>query len=158
MLVRVTGGTVASRARVGAAGGEGFLDSAVLAGGSVWSSSDAGATVTRLLPPATIAVAERPGGLTAGGGAIWAFHFLRGTVTRIDLASAAATRIEVTDAADRAVIRLDAATSAALGASTLPVADRSGFVSIAYGDGAAWLTNYDRGTVVRVTAASARRR
>jgi hypothetical protein len=98
MLVRVTGGTVASRARVGPASSDGFLDSAVLAGGSVWSSSDAGATVTRLLPPATIAVAERPGGLTAGGGAVWAFHFLRGTVTRIDPASAAATGIEVTDA------------------------------------------------------------
>jgi hypothetical protein len=61
-------------------------------------------------------------------------------------------------ATDRAVVRLDAATGAALGASTFPVADRSGFVSIAYGDGAAWLTNYDRGTLVRVTAASARRR
>jgi virginiamycin B lyase len=255
MLVRVSGGAIASRARVAPAGGDGFLDSAVLAGGSVWSSSDAGATVTRLLPATTVAVAERPGGLTAGGGAVWAFHFLRGTVTLIDASSAAATRIEVADAqatgiayggdslwlltvnparvlqvdpstgrvtrttqlipplpvsgslietwwlaygdgtlwatlpnrqavaridaasgavryvalrqgqpfgvaigggsawvaTDRAVVRLDAATGAALGASMLPAADRSGFVSIAYGDGAAWVTNYDRGTLVRVT-------
>ena len=256
MLVRVDSGSVASRTRVGPPGDDGFLDSAVLAGGSVWSSSDAGATVARLSPPAIVAVAERPGGLTEGGGAVWAFHFLRGTVTRIEPATAAATRIEVAgaqatgiafgggslwlltvnparvlevdpatgrvtrstplappfpvsgsliatwwlaygdgalwatlpnhhavariDAAsgavhyvalrqgqpfgvavgagsawvatDRAVVRLDAASGGPLGASALPSADRSGFVSIAYGDGAAWLTNYDRGTLVRVTA------
>jgi hypothetical protein len=33
----------------------------------------------------------------------------------------------------------------------LPVADRSGFTSITYGEGAAWFTNYDRGTLTRVS-------
>jgi virginiamycin B lyase len=261
MLARVSGGAVVSRTRVGAPGGDGFLDSAVRAGGSVWSASDAGATVSRVAPAATVAVAERPGGLTEGGGAVWAFHFLRGTVTRIEASTAVATTLEIDGAratglaygddtlwllttgparvlridpasgrvtrstplvppfalsgslidtwwlaygegavsatlpnyravarvdvasgavryvalrqgqpfgvdvgggsvwvaTDRAVVRLDAATGRALAASSLPTADRSGFVSIVYGDGAAWLTNYDRGTVVRVTEASPRR-
>jgi hypothetical protein len=60
-------------------------------------------------------------------------------------------------ATDRAVVRLDAASGDPLGASALPSADRSGFVSIAYGDGAAWLTNCDRGTLVRVTAPQSER-
>jgi len=68
----------------------------------------------------------RPFGVAAGGGSAWV-------------------------ATDRAVVRLDEATGSVVAAADLPLADRSGFVSIAYGDGAAWLTNYDRGTVVRVT-------
>jgi streptogramin lyase len=67
----------------------------------------------------------RPFGVAAGGGSAWV-------------------------ATDGAVVRLDGATGAVLGASPLPLADRSGFVSIGYGAGAAWLTNADRGTLVRV--------
>jgi hypothetical protein len=33
----------------------------------------------------------------------------------------------------------------------LPTANVSGFASIAFGDGAAWFTNYDRGTLTRVS-------
>lgn len=72
-----------------------------------------------------------PFGIALGGGSVWV-------------------------ATDRSVVRLDASSGAVLGASELQLADRTGFVSIAYGDGAAWLTNYDRGTLVRVTPASSR--
>jgi len=38
-----------------------------------------------------------------------------------------------------------------VGSALLPAADRSGFTSIAYGDGAAWFTNYDLGTLTKVS-------
>jgi hypothetical protein len=47
-------------------------------------------------------------------------------------------------------VRLDEATGAVLGAASLPV-DTSGFASVAYGQDAAWVANYDRGTLTRVT-------
>ncbi len=83
-LARVdpTAGTVTGKTRVGvpAAGRAGFLDAAVAAGGAVWSASDAGGTVARVdtapgTPAVTIAAGTRPGGLVAGGGAVWTFGF-----------------------------------------------------------------------------------
>ena len=259
-LARVAGGAVAARTAYGGPPPSGgYLDAAVSAAGAVWVSSDAGSRIVRVDPgsgtvTAQLPVADRPGGLAPGGGSVWAFHFLQGTITRITgsvtmmlsvpgaqatgiayggesvwlLTTAPAQLLELdpvtgavrrtiplrppfapsrtfietwslafgegalwaalpnhdalarVDAAtgevryvqlrqgrpfgvavgggsawvatDRAVVRLDGATGAVLGASMLPPADRSGFVSVAYGDGAAWLTNYDRGTVVRVSA------
>lgn len=104
--------------------------------------------------------------LAYGEGAFWATLPNTHGVARVDAASGTVRYFSIRQgqpfgvavgggsawvATDRAVVRLDAATGRALGASPLPPADRSGFVSIAYGDGAAWLTNYDRGTLVRVT-------
>jgi hypothetical protein len=129
MLARVSGGAVVSRTRVGAPGGDGFLDSAVRAGGSVWSASDAGATVSRVAPAATVAVAERPGGLTEGGGAVWAFHFLRGTVTRIEASTAVATTLEI---------------------------DGARATGLAYGDDTLWLLTTGPARVLRIDPASGR--
>jgi hypothetical protein len=53
-------------------------------------------------------------------------------------------------ATGRAVVRLDEHTGAILGAASLPTANLSGFVSIAFGYGSAWVTNYDRGTLTEV--------
>jgi hypothetical protein len=259
-LVRVTGGRVAGRTLFGSAGTRGFLDSAVVAGKSVWASSDAGGVIARMdgisgaLGP-KLTVPSRPGGLAEGGGFVWAFHFLQGAVTRIDESTAVAThfetdlsatgiaygegsvwllgvddrivrldpasgrvlrtirlqptlkrvrsfieswwlayddgalwttlpndagvaRIDTTTGAaryldlsrfgtpfgvaagggsawvatERVVVRLDGKTGALLGAASVPPASITGFVSIAYGQGAAWATNYDRGTLLRLTA------
>ncbi|HET7759338.1 MAG TPA: hypothetical protein VFK62_05405 [Gaiellaceae bacterium] len=54
-------------------------------------------------------------------------------------------------ATDHGVLRLDSATGNTMGAALLPAASQSGFASIAFGDGAAWYTNYDRGTLTRVS-------
>ncbi len=67
----------------------GYLDSAVSAGGSVWVARDVGGEVDRIDPAtnriaARIVVDSRPGGLAAGGGFVWAFHFEGSTITRID--------------------------------------------------------------------------
>ena len=67
----------------------------------------------------------QPFGIAVGGGSAWV-------------------------ATDRAVVRLDGATGKPIGASSLPRTQSTGFVSVAYGDGAAWVTNFDRGTLVRV--------
>ena len=67
-----------------------------------------------------------PFGVAVGGGAAWV-------------------------AAAGGVVRFDSATAAPLGAVSLPAASTSGFVSIAFGDGAAWATNSDRGTLVSIT-------
>jgi virginiamycin B lyase len=261
-LARVAGGAVASRTPFGTPPPEpGYLDSAVVAGGSVWAASDAGARIARVdrasgTVSSRVDVPQRPGGLTAGGGAVWAFHFLQGAITRLDATTGTASRLTVTNASatgiafggdalwllttspmqvlevdpatggvrrtilllppfalsssfidswwlaygegalwatlpsrdavaridtasgrvtyvrlrygrpfgvavggasawvatDRAIVRLDGTTAAVTGASALPPAERSGFASVAYGAGAAWVTNYDRGTLVRVTA------
>ena len=259
-LIRVAGGASVSRTQVGprSLGGEGYLDAAAAGRDAIWAASDIGSTIVRIDPGSgtvtqTLAVAERPGGLTVGAGAIWAFHFLQPAITRIDETHVTARRIDVPDvraaglafgegsiwllsvnpnrlveldlagavlrsiplrptssrraslidawwlaygngavwatlpnyhavaridtatgavryvsldqgqpfgisvgggsawvATDRAIVRLDGATGTPVAASSLPRAESSAFVSVAYGDGAAWVTNYDRDTVVRV--------
>jgi hypothetical protein len=53
-------------------------------------------------------------------------------------------------ATDRAVWALDGATGTPRAASLTPRARGFGLVSVSYADGAAWVTSYDRGTLVRV--------
>jgi virginiamycin B lyase len=259
-LVKVVGRAVASRTQVGprSLSGEGYLDAAVAGGGAVWSASDIGSTIARVDrvsgATTTLAVPERPGGLTEGDGAVWAFHFLQPAISRIDASRATATRLDVPGASgvglaygggslwllslrpnrileldpatgaarrmiplsprltrrpslidawwlaygedavwatlpnyravarvdtatgaarylaldqgrpfgiavgggsawiatDRGVVRLDGRTGAPMGAASLPPAQTTAFVSVAYGDGAAWVTNFDRGTLTRV--------
>jgi streptogramin lyase len=71
---------------------DGYLDSAVVADGSIWAASDYRALVVRVDPDmreivASIEVPPRPAALAAGGGYVWAAHFLRGEVTRVDPAT-----------------------------------------------------------------------
>jgi hypothetical protein len=230
----------------------------------IWAASDAGAQITAVNPRdgsvvKRFDVAPRPGGLDATGSAVWAFHFLQGTITRIDIPTMTARTFDVPGAkatgiawendslwllttqparvlqldpdngavkrtinlsppfprrrslidtwwlsagaglwatlpnngavaridavsgsvqyfrttpfgepfgvavggpgvwiaTDRAVLELDAATGAPKAAASIPTADRTGFVSIAYQYGAAWLGNYDRGTLTTITESGA---
>jgi hypothetical protein len=50
------------------------------------------------------------------------------------------------------VLQLDAKTGSLQAAALVPAANRTGFVSIAFGYGAAWVTNYDLGTLTQVRA------
>lgn len=68
----------------------------------------------------------RPFGVAVGGGSAWV-------------------------ATDHGVLRLDSSTGHPTGVALLPSASRSGFASIAFGDGSAWFTNYDRGTLTAVS-------
>jgi hypothetical protein len=54
-------------------------------------------------------------------------------------------------ATDHGVVRLDGVTAKPTGVALLPSANVSGFASISFADGAAWYTNYDRGTLTRVS-------
>jgi streptogramin lyase len=105
--------------------------------------------------------------LAYGDGALWATLPNDAGVVRVDAATGAARYVGLSRygdpfgvavgggsawvATERSVVRLDDTTGAVLGSAKLPAANVSGFVSIAYGQGAAWLTNYDRGTLVRIT-------
>jgi virginiamycin B lyase len=103
--------------------------------------------------------------LAYGDGAVWATLPNDGAVARLDLATHAVRYAHVPYgrpfgvavgggsawvATDHGVVRFDDATARPSGATILPSASRSGFASIAYGDGAAWFTNYDRGTLTRL--------
>ncbi len=265
-LARVSGGAVVSRTTVGVPTTDlGMLDTAVTDDQSVvtrliWAASDAGARITAVNPRDGSVVKQfdvtaRPGGLDATERAVWAFHFLQGTITRIDIPTMTARTFEVPGAkatgiawnegflwllttqpsralqldpdtgavkrtidlnppfprrrslidtwwlsagagvwatlpnngavaridpvsgavqyfpttpygdpfsvavgssgvwvaTDRAVLELDGTTGAPKAAASMPTADRTGFVSIAYQYGAAWLGNYDRGTLTALT-------
>jgi streptogramin lyase len=268
-LVRVQNGSVVSRTTVGVpTTSTGDLDAAIAddrrsSEREIWSTSDAGGRIARVDPgtatvTARLDVAPRPGGLTATERAVWAFHFLQPTVTRIDIPTGAVSRFEVSGAqgtgilwldgslwllttqpsrvleldpetgalkraidlrppfpkrrsvvdtwwlssgdgavwatlpnngavarvdvttgevryiripygepfgitrgfgagsvlvaTDRAVLQLDGSTGALQAAALIPRADRTGFVSIVFGFGSAWVSNYDRGTLTEVTA------
>jgi streptogramin lyase len=103
--------------------------------------------------------------LTYGEGAVWATLPNYDTVARVDAATGGVQYIHLDQgqpfgiavgggsarvATDRAVVRLDGATGKPIAASSLPRTQSTGFVSVGYGDGAAWVTNFDRGTLVRV--------
>jgi streptogramin lyase len=102
------------------------------ADGAVWATFPNNRGVARVDPGSgearyfAVAVGE-PFGIAAGGGSAWV-------------------------ATDRAVWRLDAATGRALGASLIPRTPGFGLVSIVYADGAAWLSSYDGGTLMRITS------
>src|SRR5262245_57454788 len=183
-LVRVVNGAVVSRTAVGVANpSAGDLDTAVTDDGmsvqrAVWSASDAGSRVTRVAGGATtrIDVAPRPGGLAAGGGAVWAFHFLQGPITRVDPASATSTRLEVPNAHATGLaygdgslwlltvqpaqaLQLDPATAAVR--RTIPITppfpQRRSLIEtwwLAFADGAAWATLPNNGGVARIDAAT----
>jgi hypothetical protein len=68
----------------------------------------------------------RPFGVAVGGGSTWV-------------------------ATDHGVVRLDSSTGRPTGVALLPAANLSGFASVSFGDGSAWFTNYDRGTLTRVS-------
>ena len=161
----------------------GFLDSAVVAGGKVWVARDGAAEIDQIDPASgrlskRIKVALRPGGLTAGGGYVWAFHFLGRQVTRIDettgakkvftVAGLAGSGIVYARAAvwavssgSTALLKLDPATGAVLTRLELPLppVPKHGIIDawwIAAGAGSLWVAeaNYDR--IVRVTGKVAR--
>lgn len=106
--------------------------------------------------------------LAHGAGAVWATRASNGGAARIETASGAVVRSRpvpfgdpfgvavgggsVWVAANRAVWMLDAATGQPQAASLIPRAGGFGFASIAYADGAAWLTTYDPGTLRGVSA------
>jgi hypothetical protein len=104
--------------------------------------------------------------LAFGDGAVWATLPNYGAVARLDTATHALTYARIPYgrpfgvavgggstwvATDHGVVRLDSSTGHPTGVALLPAANRSGFASIAFGDGAAWYTNYDRGTLTRVS-------
>lgn len=151
------------------------------AGGSVWLLSVDPAAVFRL-DPKTLAVIARvplePFGvrhpfreawsLATDDRSLWAANPDYDMVTQIDFATARVTRQvrlprdqpfgvalgggDVWVAARTGVVRI-AADGAVSGELILPSVG-SGYTSAAYGFGAAWVTNYDRGTLTRVAARS----
>jgi hypothetical protein len=103
--------------------------------------------------------------LSRGNGAVWATLANNRGVARVDAVTGDVRYIPVGYgepfgvavggdhawvATDRAVWKLGATTGEARAGSLIPRAGGAGFVSITYADGAAWLSTYDRGTVVRV--------
>lgn len=179
--VDAASGAVTARVRVGpASSAPGDLDSAVFESGAVWVASDAAGTIARLDPAtntvtARLTTASRPGGLAAGGGFVWSFHFRQPTVTRIEVATNAVRTFEVAglvatgiaygDASvwllserPARVFRLDPATGAVLQAITLeiPFPPRRSLVEtwwLAHGDGAVWAALANVGAVARLDTA-----
>jgi virginiamycin B lyase len=103
--------------------------------------------------------------LAYGEGAVWAALPNYNAVARVDAASGSVRYVALDQgrpfgvaagggsawvATGRAVVRLDGATGTPVGMATLPPTQTTAFVSVAYGDGAAWVTNFDRGTLTRV--------
>jgi streptogramin lyase len=159
----------------------GYLDSAVVSGGSVWVARDGAGEIDRIDPAgnrvaARIKVGPRPGGLTGGGGYVWAFHFLGPQVTRIDESTGAKRVFAVPGTAGSGIVyaggavwllstrppslvRLDPATGKVLARVTVPLsaALKHGIIDawwVAAGGGSLWVAeaNYDR--VARVDAAT----
>jgi hypothetical protein len=173
------GGKVLATVKLGAGtASNGFLDSAVVAGGKVWVARDGAAEIDQIDPGADrvtkrIKVALRPGGLTTGGGYVWAFHFLGPQVTRIDQATGAKKVFTVDGLAgsgiayaggavwavssgSTALFKLDPATGGVLARVDLPLppVPKHGIIDawwVAAGAGSLWVAeaNYDR--IVRVT-------
>jgi hypothetical protein len=105
-LVRVVGPDVLSRTAVGVPTSSPVAFDAAVADDrrsterEIWSASDAGAQIVSV-DPRTAAVtgrfdvAARPAGLAQTNEAVWAFHFLQGTITRIDIPTRTERRLEV---------------------------------------------------------------
>ena len=104
--------------------------------------------------------------LAFGDGAVWATLPDYGAVARLDAATGALLYARTPYgrpfgvalgggsawvATDHGVLRLDATTGKPTGVALLPAANASGFASITYGEGSAWFTNYDRGTLTKVS-------
>jgi streptogramin lyase len=149
------------------------------ADGSAWLLSERPARVFRLDPatgavqrtiafdipfPARRSVVET-WWLDHGEGAVWATLANNRGLARVDVVTGTVRYVPIAygepfgvavgggsawAASDRAVWKLDAATGEAQAASLIPRGGGPGFVSIHYADGTAWLTTYERGTLVRV--------
>jgi DNA-binding beta-propeller fold protein YncE len=161
----------------------GYLDSAAVAGGSVWVARDLANEIDRIDPAtnrvrARIKVSSRPGGLTTGGGYVWAFHFLGPQVTRIDERTGAKRVFTLPDVAGSGIVfagdsvwvlstrppglvELDPATGKELARVAIPLSPnlKHGVIDawwVAAGAGSLWVAeaNYDR--VERVDAATAK--
>jgi streptogramin lyase len=104
--------------------------------------------------------------LAYGDGAVWATLPNYGAVARLDTATHALTYARTPYgrpfgvavgggsawvATDHGVLRLDESTGRPTGVALLPAANQSGFASVAFDGGSAWFTNYDRGTLTRVS-------
>lgn len=104
--------------------------------------------------------------LAYGDGAVWATLPNYDAVARIDAATGSVRYARTPYgepfgvavgggsawvATDHGVLRLDGTTGSPTGVALLPTANLTGFVSISYSSGAAWFTNYDRGTLTRVS-------
>lgn len=164
--------------------GGGYLDSATIANGSVWVARDAAGEIDRVDAATNrikerIKVAPRPGGLTSGGGFIWAFHFRIPSVTRIDATTGAKLVFSVPDGmgtgtgiaytgdavwllteAPAALIKLDPNSGAVLAhvLITPPGAPKHGVIDtwwVVAGGGSLWLANPNYNRVTRVDVATA---
>jgi streptogramin lyase len=108
--------------------------------------------------------------LAPASGALWATLPNYGALARIDLRRGQVRYVRIPYgrpfgvsvgpggawvATDRAVLLLDETTGALEAGTLVPSASRTGFVSIVFGNAAAWFTNYDRGTLTRVRAPGA---
>jgi streptogramin lyase len=104
--------------------------------------------------------------LAYGDGAVWATLPNAGAVARVDAATGNVVYARTPYgrpfgvavgggsawvATDHGVLKFDGVSGRPTGVALLPTADKSGFVSIAYAEGSAWFTNYDRGTLTRVS-------
>ena len=159
----------------------GYLDSAVIAAGSVWVARDVGDEIDRIDPArnrltARIKVDSRPGGLAVGGGYVWAFHFLGPYVTRIDATTGAkrvftiqgaagtgiaydAGAVWLLTATPSSVIKLDPGSGAVLARVPIvpPRPPKHGIVDtwwIAAGGGSLWAVNANYDRVTRVDEAT----
>jgi DNA-binding beta-propeller fold protein YncE len=162
---------------------QGYLDSAVAAGGSIWVARDIADEIDRIDPQtnrivARIKVESRPGGLTVGAGYVWAFHFETGAVTRIDAATGAKKVLTIPGAFGTGIVyaagpiwllsvqpaslfKLDPATGAILAriAVTPSRSAKHGLIDtwwIAAGGGSLWLANPNYDLVTRVDVATAK--
>ena len=161
--------------KTGGITGEVQLDgtpSQVAAGASsIWAVSPNRQSVSRIDSTTTqlvqtIPVGHGASGIAYGGGAVWVANSQDGTVWHIDpgtngvvekipvgnvpIAVAAGFRsIWVTISGDRAVVRLDARSGRRLVIRTGDVGR-----GIAVGDGAVWVSDYDRGRVSRIDPGS----
>jgi hypothetical protein len=103
--------------------------------------------------------------LTLADGALWATLPSYGAVARVDTSSGDVRYFRVPYgtpsgiavgagfawvATDHTVLQLDEKTGALRAAAIIPSASRTGVMPIAFGYAAAWVTNYDRGTISRL--------
>ena len=165
-LVAITDGSHVAAAAVGLTGPPAAV---VTANGSLWVADPQNQAVERVdLDAASITdripVEGQPGSIAAGDGAVWVASTLGGTVTRIDPATDAVVqtvripgattgslalrdgRLWAADAADDALIALDARTGARRG--FYPLAFRP--TSVAASRAAVWAASYDAGVVAEV--------
>ena len=142
-------------------------------GRKVWVARDGAAEIDQIDPAADrvtkrVRVALRPGGLTAGGGYVWAFHFLGPEVTRIDQTTGVKKVFTVAGLAGSGIVYAGGAVwvvyfgfdrtpearpgkrrGTRAGGASAPATPKHGIIDawwVAAGAGSLWVaeTNYDR--------------